>query len=973
MQLRRGGFRQIVNLFTIFGDFFFAPSCLPRGLHPRLQGLENAGAWLDGVRPSHPEIRVSPVHSPLPIFRMDDIGYRTPNPSRSAFWSVVSIGFIVWLTAALGYGFQSWRAVADQAWLQLDATSALAESVTQQNLKQYLRGFDFLDHHLKADAPALEHADPQAIFALLRQFRRMYPDFDAIDVILPDGRVVADASKQDQRAAQPVTEAYLHKLRQYPDLHTTFPKAAASAAGLAVVRLGFAQRSASGTIAYDLVADIDLHRQITSWLRPELAADMARHLQMGLVTRQGDLLGLWPEPTGPTTYAARLASWFRLHALFPSPRHPLVATPAHVVGPIHVDDSGTDRMAWSVLVPLKGAPLETFVSVPRATVWDAWWQQVRLPLLEWALLGVLLALMALRLNKLQRLERQRTLRLEQAERTARQSSLFYAALAQTTQALMGHKVGDVSATFEDLATGLCALLQARLICVGLLPLERTWVDMTACAGPASDFAQHLRWSIDGNRPEGRGPGGLAITTGKPQHATIEAPEFAPWRQRAQAFGIAGVLSAAARTQGGEAVLVCAYYSSESVIGPEAGQVFQRMADAFAECIDRQANIAKLERIERYRSARRKIQRGLLEATDAAGVYRVLAQTLVAETGANTVEVFALEGNMLKRRFIAGPLEQALSHLTDVSLQALARGESAYMRARVWNARAPVLIQTPSADPKLSPRWREQPLCAMGLLAGWPILAVDSGEPMGVVILVARDPHAIDEELQHLVTNILESAALALRQVRDRQRIETLALTDALTGLPNRRSILEHIPRALVRAQSRRRQVAIGILDLDDFKPINDTWGHAAGDALLWEVGRRLQTTRRGTDAIARLGGDEFVVVLEDLAGADDLATVLDRLEAELTAPYTLPGGQSTPMRISLGLTVYPSDNATPDILLGHADEALYDVKARKATRQRGWMLWRKTHPPSAPAAAAAHDAAAHGSLQDEDNATWKTS
>ena len=900
---------------------------------------------------------------------MDAIRQRTPHQSRNAFWSFVSMGFIVWSTAAFGYGFQSWRAVADQAWLQLDATSVLAKSVTQQNLKQYFRGFNFLDHHLKADAPAFEHADPQAIFALLRQFRRMYPDFDVIDVILPDGQVVADASKQDQRAVQPITEAYLRELRQRQGLHTTFPKDAASAAGLAVVRLGFAQRSASGAIAYDLVADIDLHRQIVSWLRPELASGMARHLQMGLVTRQGDLLGLWPEPTGPTIYAARLAAWFRLHALSQSPRHPLVVTPAHGVGPIYVDDSGTDRIAWSALAPLKGVPLETFVSVPRATVWDAWWQQVRLPLLEWALLGVLLALMALRLNKLQRLERQRTLRLEHAERTARQSPLFYAALAQTTQALMGHKAGDVSATFQDLATSLCVLLQARLVCVGRLPPERSWVDMAACAGPASDFAQHLQRNIDGNRPEGWNPGSQTITTGKPQHATIESPEFAPWRQRAQACGIAGVLSAAARTQSGEAVLVCAYYSSESVIGPEAGQVFQRMADAFAECIDRQANIVKLERIERYRSARRKIQRGLLEATEAAGVYRILAQTLAAETGADVVEVFAPEGDMLKRRVIAGPLEQALSHLTDVSLQALARGEGAYMRARVWNARAPVLIQTPSADPKLSPRWREPALCDMGLLAGWPILAVDSGEPMGVVILVARDPHAIDEELQHLVTNILESAAIALRQVRDRQRIETLALTDALTGLPNRRSILEHIPQALARARNRHRQMAIGILDLDDFKTINDTWGHAAGDALLCEVSRRLQITLRGADAIARLGGDEFVVVLEDLVGPHDLSMVLDRLETELTAPYTLPGGQSTPMRISLGLTIYPSDDSTPDLLLGHADEALYDVKARKGSRRCGWQLWNPgassdDHSDRCPAA---HDGPAHDSLNLEND------
>ena len=882
------------------------------------------------------------------------------------------MGFIVWAAAALGYGIQIWRSVANQTWLQLDATSVLAESVTEQNLKQYFRGFRFLDHHIEEDAPYFDRADKQKIVALLRQFRGMYPDFDAIFVILPGGRVIASASEQEQREVHAITNAYLEILSNQRGVRTSFPKEKASAAGLAVVRLGFAQRTARGSTAYDLVADVDLHRQIASWLRPELITGTDRHLQMGLVTRQGDLLGLWPEPTARTTYAEGLSAWLRLHALPPLPKATLVPAPVHDVGLLHVDDAGTDRMAWSALVPLKGVPLETFVSIPSATVRDAWWQQLRIPLLEWALLGVVLALMALRLNTLQRLEHQRASQLAQAERTARQSSLFYAALAHTTQALMGHTASNVSSTFHDLATSLCILLQARLVCVGRFPTDRRRSEMTACAGPASDFAQHLQGGNDQHGPESWGPGHQAIATGEAQHATIESPEFGPWRQRAQACEIAGVLSAAARTQTGEAVLVCAYYSSDSVIGPEARQVFQRMADAFAEYIERQANITKLERIERYRSARRKIQRGLLEATAAGDVYDILAQTLALETGADAVEVFALEADILKRRVVAGALEHALSHLTDVPLRALAKGEGAYMRARVWNARAPVLIQSPSADPQLSPRWREPPLSDMGLLAGWPILAVDTGEPTGVVLLVARDPHAIDEELQHLVTNILESAAIALRQARDRQRIEALALTDSSTGLSNRRAILEHISQSLVRVKNRRKQMAIGILDLDDFKAINDTWGHAQGDALLREVSRRLQATLRIADAVGRLGGDEFVLVLEELSTSPDLPTILDRLERELTAPYTLPGGASVSVGISLGLTIYPSDDCAPDILLGHADEALYTIKARKCSRQRGWHIWSQAACPNT-LSDAAHDGPQHDSLHAKGDRTCKSS
>lgn len=118
----------------------------------------------------------------------------------------------------------------------------------------------------------------------------------------------------------------------------------------------------------------------------------------------------------------------------------------------------------------------------------------------------------------------------------------------------------------------------------------------------------------------------------------------------------------------------------------------------------------------------------------------------------------------------------------------------------------------------------------------------------------------------------------------------LAVHDALTGLPNRRGLLEHLARTLARARRSGGKVTIGMLDLDDFKPVNDTWGHAAGDALLSEIGRRLQAILRETDLVARLGGDEFVIILEQDGEVDDLSTLMGRLESSITAPYTLPDG-----------------------------------------------------------------------------------
>ena len=246
---------------------------------------------------------------------------------------------------------------------------------------------------------------------------------------------------------------------------------------------------------------------------------------------------------------------------------------------------------------------------------------------------------------------------------------------------------------------------------------------------------------------------------------------------------------------------------------------------------------------------------------------------------------------------------------------------------------------PASDPDLAGRQGSSRMNEAGVLAGWPILAAGSEDVMGVVTLMARSPHAVDAELQDLVGSIMDSAAIALRQARDRARIEMLACRDPLTGLSNRRFLLQQLPGFLARARRSRTQVAIGILDLDEFKGVNDTWGHAAGDALLCELSQRLQSLLRGADHVARFGGDEFVIVVEDLATREDLEGMLSRLETALRRPCVLPGGHRIRIGLSMGLTLYPEDDVGPEALLRHADEALYAIKARKASRQRGWMLW----------------------------------
>jgi diguanylate cyclase (GGDEF)-like protein/PAS domain S-box-containing protein len=164
-----------------------------------------------------------------------------------------------------------------------------------------------------------------------------------------------------------------------------------------------------------------------------------------------------------------------------------------------------------------------------------------------------------------------------------------------------------------------------------------------------------------------------------------------------------------------------------------------------------------------------------------------------------------------------------------------------------------------------------------------------------------------------------------------QRVAYLAYHDDLTGLPNRLMFGEHLDLALARAQRHGRQVAVLYVDLDDFKQVNDTYGHEAGDQLLRQIARRLERATRATDLVARHGGDEFIVLVADLpAGPDPAAreiarTIAAHVEQALAAPAVLDGATITAGG-SVGIAVYPEDATTSDALLRQADAAMYQSK-----------------------------------------------
>ncbi|MGC8500017.1 MAG: sensor domain-containing phosphodiesterase [Leptospirillia bacterium] len=175
-------------------------------------------------------------------------------------------------------------------------------------------------------------------------------------------------------------------------------------------------------------------------------------------------------------------------------------------------------------------------------------------------------------------------------------------------------------------------------------------------------------------------------------------------------------------------------------------------------------------------------------------------------------------------------------------------------------------------------------------------------------------------------------------------LEHEALHDRLTGLPNRRSLDQAFERAFGRSKRYKWPLAVVMIDLDGFKPVNDTFGHEAGDRLLVAIGERLSRVLRKTDFLARLGGDEFVLLVENYAGSDEFLEVLRRVEEAATGEFRLPGGESLHVGISLGVAIDSRERpetppVSPDALLRLADLALYESKAHKADREVPWVVY----------------------------------
>lgn len=174
---------------------------------------------------------------------------------------------------------------------------------------------------------------------------------------------------------------------------------------------------------------------------------------------------------------------------------------------------------------------------------------------------------------------------------------------------------------------------------------------------------------------------------------------------------------------------------------------------------------------------------------------------------------------------------------------------------------------------------------------------------------------------HYVGIVTDISALK----RQAAELERIAHFDALTGLPNRMLLHDRLHQAMARAQRERTRLAVCFLDIDGFKPVNDGYGHGAGDHLLVQLAERLRAEVRGNDTVARVGGDEFILLLADLSEPTACVEILQRILATVGRPFDV-AGQRLSVTASIGVTLFPDRSVDSDTLIRQADQAMYRSK-----------------------------------------------
>ena len=524
---------------------------------------------------------------------------------------------------------------------------------------------------------------------------------------------------------------------------------------------------------------------------------------------------------------------------------------------------------------------------------------------------------------------------ERAERLNDRLARVYAALSATNEAIL--RAANPIEMFQMVCEAASGSNKALSAAIYLSEPDSLLLPRVAGSGPLQ-FGKSTVLSIDPDRPTGQGLHGPAYREQRVvvSNDVCNDPRAELWWEVARETGVVASAALPLRCLGRPSGLMMYFFHSEfGEVDDELVRLMERIAenvsfgmDVFARNDSRQQIEKSRQRLAQMFASLSATNEAIMRASTRDELYSMVCEAAVLGGSFTSVTIALHEpGNTLLNIVgCAGPNRHRVIG-TQFSIDP-EHPAGKGMTGTAFRTRKPCIMNDFQTNAR-SAFWRqEETNTSSGI--GLPIFRGD--DVIGVLLFLASEAGAFTPELVELLERVAANVAFALEnfdRADDKRaaeaRIEYLATHDGLTGLPNRLMFSQLLNASIQTALRYTRKCAVLFIDLDRFKVINDTLGHADGDSLLIEMAQRIRGSLRASDVVARLGGDEFVVLLNEIEEPQQAADVARKLLSVIVRPLELRG-QECRVTASIGIAICPADGHDEQQLTKNADMAMYLAK-----------------------------------------------
>ena len=376
-------------------------------------------------------------------------------------------------------------------------------------------------------------------------------------------------------------------------------------------------------------------------------------------------------------------------------------------------------------------------------------------------------------------------------------------------------------------------------------------------------------------------------------------------------------------------------AADYVLKANLARLAPSVTRAVHEAEERRRRAAKVARLECVRAIQSRISSAVLRIHDTCELLQEACRIAVEQGRFPLVWAAELSHAPLRAEIVAsGGRDKGHFAKAARMLDEELHGDG--LIARAVRDKAPVTVDDFLSADRFALRQSALPNSYRSAIA---IPLITDEVVVAVFMLYVSEPGFFDGPETKLLSDLAGDVSFALDYITKEKKLSALAYHDALTGLANRQLLHEHLKQALALAHRLKRMIALVFIDLDHFKSVNDSFGHAAGDRLLKEIADRLASCTREGDIVARYGGDEFVMVVPNLSAHDVVEPVIQRVLDTIALPVEIEGG-AVAVTCSVGVALYPRDGVDIATLVMKADTAMYRVKRRG----RGAFLFHADEP-----------------------------